>query len=559
MPPPHTATAPHAGSPPAEAVEPLMRGIAVLRRLTDSDGGLSLPELERATGLVRSTLDRITGTLAWLGYLGVDGRDVHLAPRLLELGNAYLAALRLPDLLGPCARELARELDESVSLAVPDGDGIRFIHQTTRRRALSVSFCVGDLLPAECAAPGLLTAADWSERDWAHWRRRRSADPLARGFPALPPREAGQLATQAEFAARARRAGEQGWALDDQLVEPGLVALSVPVRDPAGGLACVASLVSHTSRHSAEDLHRLHHPALRAAVGEMQRRLREAPHPEPAPEGPRRAPALAVAKRELGRGFVESMARGLTVLTAFGAGREELTLAAVARSTGLARATARRALLTLAHLGYVVDDAGVFRLTPRVLSLGYPPLSRLTLPQLAQPHLAALTERVHDSTSVAVLDGDDVRYTARKATKRIMSVEITVGTRFPAYATSMGRVLLAGLPEVERLAYLDRADIKALTRHTVTDREKLAALLDRVAETGYALVDEELEEGVRSMAVPVADGSGRAVAAVNVAMHTGRRSMEECVTQILPELRAAADAITADLRIAGRFARVSAT
>ncbi len=534
---------------PAEAVAPLMRGTAVLCALTDADGALSLPELERATGLARSTLDRITGTLARMGYLRMDGRDVLLAPPLMALGNAYLAALRLPDLLGPYARDLADELDEWVSLAVPDGDGIRFVHHATRRRALSVNCSIGDLLPAERTAPGALIAAGWSEGDWERWRR--AADPLGRGFPALPRRDTVEVPTNAEFAAWAQQAGEQGWALDDQLLEPGLVALSVPVRHPDGALACVASLVSHTSRHSAQDLRKRLLPRMRDAAATMEQRLREAQQPEPEPARSGRASWAAASKQELGQGFIESLARGLTVLTAFGAGREELTLTAVAQATGLARATARRALITLEHLGYVAADAGAFRLTPRVLALGYPPLSRLRLPQIARPHLAALTERVHDSTSLAVLDGNDVRYTARVATRRIMSVEITVGTRFPAYATSMGRVLLA-----ERAERLKRADLRPLTPYTITDREKLAAILEGVAVAGYALVDQELEEGLRSIAVPIRDRAGHAIAAVNVAMHTHRRSAEECVAEVLPELWATADAIAADLHVAQRFAPV---
>uniref|UniRef100_UPI0015EFF685 helix-turn-helix domain-containing protein n=1 Tax=Streptomyces sp. WELS2 TaxID=2749435 RepID=UPI0015EFF685 len=143
---------------PVEAVGPLVRGVGVLRRLAEAGGTLSPGALERATGLARSTVDRITATLARMGYVRLDGRDVVLTPGVLELGNAYLAALRLPALLGARADALAGELDESVSLAVADRDGIRFIHQATRRRALSVSFRIGDLLPAERTAPGALFA-----------------------------------------------------------------------------------------------------------------------------------------------------------------------------------------------------------------------------------------------------------------------------------------------------------------------------------------------------------------------------------------------------------------
>ncbi|MFF8610368.1 IclR family transcriptional regulator C-terminal domain-containing protein [Streptomyces sp. NPDC015346] len=558
MPPTETTTAPGAGASadvPPEAVTPLMRGLTVLRRLTDADGTLSLSELERGTGLARSTVDRVTGTLARMGYVRLDGRDVFLAPRLMELGNAYLAALRLPGLLGGPVDALADALDESVSLAVADGDGVRFVHQATRRRAMSLSFRIGDLLPAERTAPGALFAADWTEAEWERWRARRAADPRGSGFPAVPPRIGPD---SEEFAARAARAGEHGWAVDDQLIEPGLIALAIPVRDPAGAVACVASVVSHTSRHTAASLREAMLPRLREAVAEWEELLRRTP-PAPRPE---EAPPAGLAawtqrsKQELGRGFVESLARGLTVLTAFGEDRAALPLTAVAEATGLARATARRALITLEHLGYVTTEGRLFRLTPRVLSLGFPHLSRMPLPQIAAPHLAELSRRVHDSASLAVLAGADVRYTARVATRRIMSVHITVGTRFPAHVTSLGRVMLAGLPPKERAAWLAGIEPRALTPHTVTAREELAALLERVREQGYALVDEELEQGLRSIAVPVRDRAGVVVAAVNVAMHSSRRSVEECVGEVLPELRTAVARIEDDLRTAGRFARV---
>ncbi|MEU9996577.1 IclR family transcriptional regulator C-terminal domain-containing protein [Streptomyces sp. NPDC050848] len=545
------------GGAPPEAVAPLMRGLMVLRRLTDADGVLSLSELERTTGLARSTVDRVTGTLARMGYVRLDGRDVFLAPRLMELGNAYLAALGIPGLLGGPADALADELDESVSLAVADGDGIRFVHQATRRRAMSLSFRIGDPLPAERTAPGALFAADWTAAEWERWRARRAADPHNTAFPAVP---AGKAPDEAEFAARVARAAERGWALDDQLIEPGLVALALPVRDADGAVACVASVVSHTSRHTADSLREAVLPRLRAATAEWEARgeLPARAATQAAAAGP--AGGLAdwthASKQELGRGFVESLARGLTVLTAFGEGRPVLTLSAVAEATGLARATARRALITLEHLGYVAVEGRLFRLTPRVLALGFPYLSRLPLPQIAAPHLAELSRRVHDSASLAVLAGHDVRYTARVATRRIMSVHITVGTRFPAHTTSLGRVMLADLPPEARAAWLADVEPRALTPHTVTSGPELAAVLERVREQGYALVDEELEQGLRSIAAPVRDRTGAVVAAVNVAMHSSRRTVEECVGEVLPELRAAVARIEADLRTAGRFARV---
>lgn len=557
MPPNETRTTEPSEAVPAEAVAPLMRGLAVLRRLTDADGELTLADLERATGLARSTLDRVVGTLARMGYVRLDGRTVLLAPRLMELGNAFLAALRLPALLGPAAHALADELDESVSLAVPDGDGIRFIHQTTRRRTMSVSFRIGDLLPAERTAPGALFAARWGEENWARWRARRAADPAEEGFPALPPHRSAGRPTDTEFHTAVRLAAERGFALDDQLIEPGLIALAVPVHAPDGTPVCAVSVVSHTSRHSTGSLRERLLPRLRATVEAMERDLAVPAvggEPTPGPSG--LAAWTGASKQELGRTFNESLARGLTVLTAFGEGRGALTLTAVAEATGLARATARRALITFEHLGYVAQEGRAFRLTPRVLGLGFPPLSRTTLPRIAAPHLEALTERLHDSSSLAVLDGDDVRYTARAAARRIMTADITVGTRFPAHATSMGRVLLAGLPSAERADRLARTRLTPLTPHTVTDPGDLAVLLERARLEGYALVDEELEVGLRSIAVPVHDRAGTVVAAVNVAMHASHRTVEECVERVLPELRTEVARIEADLHIAGRFTDV---
>ncbi|MCQ4079659.1 helix-turn-helix domain-containing protein, partial [Streptomyces sp. RB6PN25] len=254
--------------------------------------------------------------------------------------------------------------------------------------------------------------------------------------------------------------------------------------------------------------------------------------------------------------FVESLARGLAVLTAFGRDRGELPLTAVAEAAGLARATARRALLTLDHLGYVTTRGKLFAPTPRVLELGFARLAGLTLPQIAQPHLAGLVERVHESASMAVLAGDDIQYVARVPTVRIMSVNITLGTRFPAYATSMGRVLLAGLPRDERTARLGATALDALTRHTITSPQCLAAVLDQVERDGYALVNEELEEGLRSLAVPVRDLQERVVAAVNVSMHAARATPQQSRHALLPPLREAALAIERDLHVAGRYTRV---
>jgi IclR family transcriptional regulator, pca regulon regulatory protein len=247
--------------------------------------------------------------------------------------------------------------------------------------------------------------------------------------------------------------------------------------------------------------------------------------------------------------FVQSLERGLAVIRAFDAQRSELTLSEVARHCNLTRAAARRFLLTLADLGYVRTDGRMFRLTPRVLELGYAYLSSLTLPEVAAPHLERLVEEVHESSSMSVLDGDDIVYVARVPMARIMTVAINVGTRFPAYATSMGRVLLAALPEKVLEEYLGRVAPQRLTPRTVTSPDALRAELARVRAQGYSIVDQELEGGLRAVAAPVRDKAGVTVAAINVSSHASRSSMEKIRRELVPKLRAAAARIEADLRV----------
>lgn len=247
---------------------------------------------------------------------------------------------------------------------------------------------------------------------------------------------------------------------------------------------------------------------------------------------------------------VQSLERGLAVIKAFGAGTPELTLSDVARSTGLTRAAARRFLLTLADLGYVRTDGKHFSLTARVLELGYAFLSGMSLPEIAQPHLERLSAEVHESCSLSVLDGVDIVYVARSAVSRIMTVSINIGTRFPAHATSMGHVLLAGLDDAtleESLA----AGMARLTSRTITSPRALRTELIRVREQGWALVDQELEEGLRSVAAPIHE-RGEVIAAVNVSTHASRTTAEALRSDILPALLAACARIERDLGPAAR-------
>ena len=249
--------------------------------------------------------------------------------------------------------------------------------------------------------------------------------------------------------------------------------------------------------------------------------------------------------------FVQSLERGLAVIRSFDAEHRERSLSEVAKTTGLTRAAARRFLLTLVKLGYVRFDGKLFSLRPRVLELGFAYLSSLTLPEVSQPHMEKLVSQVNESSSVSVLDDMDVVYVARVPTRRIMTIAIAVGTRLPAYATSMGRVLLAELEPEELDERLERTQLRAFTSRTVTDSGRLHEILDGVRRQGYAMVDQELEDGLRSAAVPIRDSSGGAVAALNVSVHASRTTVQTLKRDFLPLALETAAAIEADLRGAG--------
>jgi IclR family transcriptional regulator, pca regulon regulatory protein len=252
---------------------------------------------------------------------------------------------------------------------------------------------------------------------------------------------------------------------------------------------------------------------------------------------------------------VRSFARGLSVIRAFTEDRPELTLSDVARETGLTRAAARRFLLTLVDLGYVTVDDRSFRLTPRVLELGYAYLSSSGLPELAQPHLERVAAETGESSSVSVLDGQDVVYVARVATSRIMRINIAIGTRFPAWVTSMGRALLSGFDDDELWQALESAERTAFTPHTVTDVDELVRIIRRVRLLGYALVEEELELGLRSLAVPVRGNDGAVVAAMNLSTHAARVPVDQVLDSYLPALQREVRALEADLHRVARASR----
>ena len=252
-----------------------------------------------------------------------------------------------------------------------------------------------------------------------------------------------------------------------------------------------------------------------------------------------------------GDSYVQAFARGLQVIRAFDGRARELTLSEVAEAAGLTRAGARRILLTLAQLGYVRLDGRAFSLTARILSLGFPYLTSLPFWDFAEPVMEGLVQQVHESSSAAVLDGTEIVYVLRVPTQKIMTINLSIGSRLPAFCTSMGRVLLAGLDPAEAHDVLRASDLRALTPRTETRITRLRALLDETRRRGWSLVDQELEEGLISLAVPIVGMHGRVLAALNVSGQVNRTSAREMQRRFLAPLQEAARRISSTMAAHG--------
>jgi len=234
--------------------------------------------------------------------------------------------------------------------------------------------------------------------------------------------------------------------------------------------------------------------------------------------------------------FMTSLARGLAVVQAFSDSRKPQTIANISQKTGIPRAAVRRCLHTLRELGYVDAELNNFSLRPKVLTLGYSYLSSTPLTVSAQPYLNDISRTLNESSSMAVLDDGEVLYVARAATSRVMSVALNTGSRLPAYCTSLGRVMLTHLPAAELEQYLARTKLRAMTENTVVNQKRLREILADVRRDGYAINDEELELGLRSIAVPVRGASGQVLAALNVGAQAARVSVKQLEKEFLPVL-----------------------
>ncbi len=242
------------------------------------------------------------------------------------------------------------------------------------------------------------------------------------------------------------------------------------------------------------------------------------------------------------------LAKGLLAIETFTAERPRQSIAEVSAASGLDRATARRCLLTLSHLGYADYDGKYFTLTPRILRLGTACLATMPLPQLVQPLLDRLSDQLGESSSVSILDGDEIVYVARAAQRKVMSIALMPGSRLPAFCTSMGRVMLAGLPDGQSRQQLETASRQARTRYTKTDIDALMAELALVREQGYALIDQEVEIGLRSIAVPLLNARKQVVAAINIGIPATQDRIDELPGLYLSPLLRVQEELQAMLR-----------
>lgn len=261
----------------------------------------------------------------------------------------------------------------------------------------------------------------------------------------------------------------------------------------------------------------------------------------------RARPRPPAHRTDIGREFVQGLERGFAVINAFSGDAPVLTIADVAERTGLPRAVARRYLLTLRELGYVAHDGSGFLLTPRLLRLGFAYLSTLSVSDIAQPLMQRVVETLHESCSLAVLDGTDVVYVGRVVAKRLMSVNLVIGSRLPAHATSLGKLLLAHLTPEALDTYFRAAELLPLTRKTISSQPRLRKELTKIRQQGYAFGDEEAEDGVIAVAVPIVDRRHYVAAALNVSGHASRVTLEEMRARYLPVIREAARGVSRTL------------
>lgn len=529
----------------ADHVESLERGLLVLRVLTAQDRPLSVTELADSVGITRTAARRFALTLEHLGYVGQDAGGYSLRPGVLEIGDAYLRSNRLPAIAHPYLASLVRDVGESASLTALHGRRVVYLDRVVAERVITANIVVGTSVPAHATATGRVLLAGLGEESLREYLEWLEAD-AGPGDGRIDVEETARLVA---------RAADRGWALADQELKRGIMSIAVPVRGPAGEVVAALNISAHASRTSSQVLEDEVLPLLQKAAAAVEAELRLAePGPTP-PEGgelasgmPSPAGALGV-DRPRPKDAVQSLERGLAILTAFDEDHKAMNLSEVADRCDLPRSVARRFLRTLMNLGYLHVDGRRFGPTPGVLALGYSYLAKLSLADIVRPHLESLSRLLGTSVSVGVLDGLDVRYVGRVNAPGALAVSIKVGSRVPAHQTAMGRVLLASLSD-ERLNQYLAATEGALGANRLdnTARGELVEALHRIQAEHCSYVDQLLEVGIRAVSIPLRNRHQDVVAALSASVHEASTTEEEMRSKFLPPMRESAEEMICEFR-----------
>ncbi|MFF2297912.1 IclR family transcriptional regulator C-terminal domain-containing protein [Arthrobacter sp. NPDC058127] len=508
-------------------VDSLERGLSVLRALSAREEALSVTDVAALVGITRTAARRFALTLEYLGYASQSAEGYTLTPGVLEIGDAYLRSNPLPDAAHPHLEELVREVGETASLTVLHKQRVYYAARVAADRIVTANITVGTSVAAHRTATGRVLLGDLAPRELEDYLSSVEPSP---GFDPEYVRK------------RIEEARRRGWTVADQELTPGIRSVAVPLHDPEGRIVAALNIAAHATRVDTEVLENDFVPLLQSA----SRRTAAAVWPTSgaAPARSVAAPATATRPKVRPSDVIQSVERGLCILTAFDEGHPTMNLAQISAQCRLPRSAARRFVLTLASLGYLEQQGRSYAPTPLVLELGYSLLSRLSLADVAKPRLEALARRLGASVSIGVLDGMDLRYVARASAPSPLIVNIRPGTRVPAERTAMGQVLLSLLPS----AALEDAKRSAGRDSAADGLTDLEVTLAAVREQGWSYVDQLLEAGIRAVAVPLRNRRGEVVAAMSASVHEATTPDRDMTENFLPALRAAAEEFTMDLR-----------
>lgn len=519
----------------------LARGLLVLHAVARAGRQVSIAEVAARTGLSRPTARRCVHTLSALGYVRADDAGGVAGPLLASLTTAHVSSSPLISGCGPVLDRLRDQIDETASLWAFDGDEAIYVARADGGLHFRLNLQVGvRRRPLYCTSIGRVLLAFRPQPEIDDYLVRTE-------LAALTPRTVTSPERLREILAEIRR---QGYAIGDQEAEMGLRSVTVPVRDGRGEVVAALNVGTHAAVVGLRELRSRILPRLLEAAAALSALLSVAPS-ERAPAAPRPSPSKRIsdaARLDYWAGdpsFMVSLARGLLVLHAVAEAGRAVSVSEVAAATGLSRATARRCVYTLGALGYLQARAERSVAGPRLESLTSAYISTAPLFSGYGPILDRLHRKLEQTTALWIYDGGEAIYAAHRDADRLFKINPPIGARAPLYCTSAGRVFLAYRPQPEIDDYLAGAELAALTPRTVTAPERLSEMLGEVRRRGYAIADQQMELGLRSIAAPVRDGRGDVVAAIEVAVQSATTGLRAVRTEILPPLLEAAAELSA--------------